>query len=160
MNCALNLPGVQRYFAIVSNLGNGKLWYWLMLILPWSSEVTIFLSLHLLLVGLAGVLLYKACKHITKRPRPYLTLEDILLGACPLDQYSFPSGHTMHAVSFSLVIVECCPHLAIPIWFFTLSVALSRVILGLHYPTDVFLGAGFGFLLGNLSLKLRDGLLT
>lgn len=52
----------------------------------------------------------------------------------PLDEFSFPSGHTLHAVAFSLVAMAHYPVLAWALVPFTASVAVSRVVLGLHYP--------------------------
>ncbi|MFC6685825.1 phosphatase PAP2 family protein [Marinobacter koreensis] len=44
------------------------------------------------------------------------------------------------------------PDLALAVLPFTISVALSRVVLGLHYPSDVLAGAVLGSLMGYLSL--------
>jgi undecaprenyl-diphosphatase len=70
----------------------------------------------------------------------------------PLDRYSFPSGHTLHAVSFTIVTTAHAPELAPILVPFALLVAASRVVLGLHYPTDVAAGAFIGMLLASVSL--------
>ena len=88
--------------------------------------------------------LYKLIKSGTVRPRPYEAQPGIMLFAAPLDHFSFPSGHTLHAVAFTLVALAYYPWLA---WFavpFTLLVAASRVMLGLHYPSDVLAGVAIG----------------
>ena len=72
----------------------------------------------------------------------------------PLDKYSFPSGHTLHAVAFSTLLIAGLPQLAGFLITFTLLVALSRMVLGLHYPSDVLIGALLGWLLARLSLAL------
>jgi undecaprenyl-diphosphatase len=54
----------------------------------------------------------------------------------PLDEFSFPPD-TLHAVSFTIVALAYYPWLAPLLVPFTLGVALSRVVLGLHYPSDV-----------------------
>jgi undecaprenyl-diphosphatase len=71
----------------------------------------------------------------------------VRLAARPLDRYSFPSGHTLHAVCFTLIVVAEQPPLAWLVVPFALLVALSRVVLGLHYPTDVAAGAVLGALI-------------
>ena len=72
----------------------------------------------------------------------------------PLDRYSFPSGHTLHAVSFTTIALAHFPELAIVLVPFALLVAVSRVVLGLHYPTDVAAGAVLGATLATIGLAL------
>jgi undecaprenyl-diphosphatase len=62
----------------------------------------------------------------------------------PLDRYSFPSGHTLHAVTFTAIAIHHVPMLAVPLVPFALLIGASRVVLGLHYPTDVLAGATLG----------------
>src|SRR3546814_10187080 len=75
----------------------------------------------------------------------------------PLDEFSFPSGHTLHAVAFSLVAVAHYPALAWLVLPFAASVAASRVVLGLHYPSDVLAATAIGSALAGLSLWLVPG---
>ena len=78
--------------------------------------------------------------------------ERIELGTAPLDKYSFPSGHTLHATAFSIVVLYYMPELGWLVIPFALLVAMSRIILGLHYPTDVLAGALIGALLSTVAL--------
>jgi undecaprenyl-diphosphatase len=71
----------------------------------------------------------------------------------PLDEFSFPSGHTLHAVSFTIVALGWFPLLAPLLVPFTALVAASRVVLGLHYPSDVIAAIGIGGMLGGISLS-------
>ena len=106
----------------------------------------------MLATALAGVLIYKLLKNRLVRERPSLTHGDILCGTAPLDRYSFPSGHTLHAVSLTIMLAHFEP-LLLPIALpFAVLVALSRVILGLHYPSDVIVGAVIGASLAGASL--------
>ena len=74
-----------------------------------------------------------------------------------LDEFSFPSGHTLHAVSFSLIAIAYYSWMLWPLLLFTVLVAMSRVILGLHYPSDVLVATGLGVLLAEVSLWLAPG---
>jgi undecaprenyl-diphosphatase len=87
------------------------------------------------------------------RPRPYEAYPGIMLFSAPLDHFSFPSGHTLHAVAFTLVAVAYYPWLAWLTIPFSLLVAASRVILGLHYPSDVLAGAVAGAVVAGISLS-------
>jgi undecaprenyl-diphosphatase len=105
-------------------------------------------------VGILGVVLYKLLKQTFVRERPFITHSGISLQAAPLDRYSFPSGHTLHAVAFTWQAVAHYPGLAWVLVPFTSLVAASRVVLGLHYPTDVLVGAAIGGALAQLGLAL------
>jgi len=68
----------------------------------------------------------------------------VVCAGCPLDKFSFPSGHTLHAVGFALILAHHFPALAPAVFGFALLVAVSRPVLGLHYPSDVLAGAAIG----------------
>ncbi|MEJ2632128.1 MAG: phosphatase PAP2 family protein [Acidihalobacter sp.] len=150
----LRLPA--RLFAIVSRLGDGVLWYSIILALPFVHGAgAALVSLQMIAVGLSSYLLYRWLKRATGRVRPCQRLEgDILHSVAPLDEFSFPSGHTMHAVAFTIILVAYYPVWAVFVIPFTVLVALSRMVLGLHYPSDVIAGALIGSTTAILSLLL------
>jgi undecaprenyl-diphosphatase len=146
---------VRLLFRLVSRLGDGVFWYSIMLsILLTKGEAGLQPVMHMLLVGLVGMSIYKWLKGKTLRSRPYEVHQDIWLTGRPLDRFSFPSGHTLHAVAFSLVMLAYYPQLFWLIIPFTVLVALSRVVLGLHYPSDVLAGAVIGALIALASLVI------
>jgi undecaprenyl-diphosphatase len=106
------------------------------------------------LAGLVGTLTYKWLKGKTLRPRPYEVCQDIFLTGKPLDKFSFPSGHTLHAVVFGLVALSYYPLLSVVIVPFVMMVGLSRVVLGLHYPSDVLAGAALGAAIAGVSFLI------
>jgi len=148
-------PRVQRFFAVVSRLGDGLFWYALMgLLVVADGWAGLHAALHMAIIGGAGLLIYKGLKRAITRERPFVTHATIRLGAAPLDRCSFPSGHTLHAVGFSLVAVSYYPPLAWLLFPFALLVATSRLVLGLHYPSDVVMGAAIGAALALVSFPL------
>ncbi|MEO7010501.1 MAG: phosphatase PAP2 family protein, partial [Caldimonas sp.] len=60
----------------------------------------------------------------------------------------------MHSVAFALILVSYYPAWGLVIWPFTVLVAVSRVVLGLHYPSDVIVGAAVGALTAAISFNL------
>ncbi|AWV06920.1 phosphatase PAP2 family protein [Marilutibacter maris] len=146
------------YFAAISRLGDGVFWYALMAVLVLADGMAgLAASAHMAATGLIALTLYKLLKRWTRRPRPFASDRRIHALIAPLDEFSFPSGHTLHAVAFSLV---ACAHYPLLAWLlvpFTASVALSRVVLGLHYPSDVLAATGIGTALAALSLWLVPG---
>lgn len=146
---------VRDIFTAVSKAGDGIFWYALILLLPaFFGAEAVLPSVRMAVVGIAGVLLYKYLKSRLVRERPYISLAGIVPGTPALDRYSFPSGHTLHAVSFSILATARFPQLAWLVAPFAAMVAASRVVLGLHYPTDVVAGAVIGTLLAVLGMVL------
>jgi undecaprenyl-diphosphatase len=158
LNRSRGLPTPRAFFHLVSRLGDGWIWYaliaWLA-VQPGGGAA----ALHLALTGAVGLLGYRLIKRHAVRERPFITHAAISCGAAPLDRYSFPSGHTLHAVCFALLGGHYLPELALPLAGFACLVALSRVVLGLHYPTDVAAGALLGGGLAFASLRIA-GMVT
>ncbi|MEP6632815.1 MAG: phosphatase PAP2 family protein [Luteimonas sp.] len=150
--------GLRRYFAVVSRLGDGVFWYALMLSMVLADGFRgLAASAHLAATGAIALLLYKLLKRWTRRPRPFASDVRIRAWVTPLDEFSFPSGHTLHAVAFTLVALAHYPILAWLLLPFTASVAASRVVLGLHYPSDVLAATCIGTVIAAISLWLVPG---
>jgi undecaprenyl-diphosphatase len=133
-------------FRIASRLGDGIIWYVLIFALPLLyGAAAVRPAIVMALTGVAGVVLYKALKQLCVAIDP---------AAAPLDRYSFPSGHTLHAVSFAWQASAHFPELAWLLLPLAGLIAASRVVLGLHYPSDVLAGAVLGAALAELGLSL------
>lgn len=154
LNRANNRRVMRGLFGAVSRLGDGVLWYALILSLPFVYGLAaVDAVIHLLLVGVVSLAVYKWIKRKTLRDRPCAVNPHIIRSVAPLDRYSFPSGHTLHAVAFTVVLLAYFPALFWLVVPFTLLVAASRLVLGLHYPTDVVAGALIGGAIAFLSLQ-------
>ena len=134
----------------VSWLGEDWLWYGLILGLMWlHGRDRVLPAVHMAVTGAAAVVIYKLIKYRAVRERPF-TIDQGGRRVCRrLDRYSFPSVHTLYAVSFTLPMTHYRPR-----WFgllaaFTVLIALWWLILGLHYPSDVAAG---GLLGGRMAL--------
>lgn len=140
---------------MASRLGDGIIWYVLILGLPiMYGPTAIRPAIVMASTGILGVVIYKLLKRVFVRERPFITHETIDLAMAPLDRYSFPSGHTLHAVSFTWQITAQFPELGWVLVPLAALIASSRVVLGLHYPTDVLAGAAIGALLAELGTSL------
>ena len=163
VNLLSQLKFFAHFFKTISRLGDG--WFWaaatvIMLITLMVQNVAVTVVaikvVAVLLTSFCGYLLYKYLKVHTVRPRPYQVHQAITLGERPLDVFSFPSGHTLQAVLFTIMIGHQLPVMLWILLPFTLLIGLSRLVLGLHYPTDVLVGAGIGATFATIGSKLSD----
>lgn len=138
-------PTVLIMFRLISTMTDALIW---LLVFPclalWGGPSGMNCIIRLVGMTAVNLLIYKVCKQGTGRPRPFKTCPGIRVCAPTLDEYSFPSGHTLHVVAFGIILSTYYPSLAWPLGVFAVLVALSRVVLGLHYPSDVLVGAGIG----------------
>ena len=145
---------VRNLFRLVSRLGDGVFWYGLMVILLLRYQSNALSAvLHMLVVAMIATAIYKFIKSKTLRPRPFNVYPSIVQAGKTLDEFSFPSGHTMHAVAFSIIAVFYFPGLFWLVTPFAILVGLSRPILGLHYPSDVLAGGLLGAVIAIFSFQ-------
>jgi undecaprenyl-diphosphatase len=145
----------RRVFQMASRLGDGIIWYVVILLLPiLYGAIAVKPAVVMALTGALGVAIYKLLKRVFVRERPFITHSAIDLAMAPLDRYSFPSGHTLHAVSFAWQATVHFPELGWVLVPLAALIAASRVVLGLHYPTDVLAGAAIGASLAELGISL------
>src|ERR1039458_663553 len=138
-------PAVRALLRIASRLGDGIAWYALLAVLPLLyGPAAIRPVIGMALTGILGVVIYRWLKRALVRERPFIRHPGITLAMPPLDRYSFPSGHTLHAVAFTWLTVERFPEFAWILIPMAGLIAASRVVLGLHYPSDVLAGGAIG----------------
>ena len=158
-NRTLQHSGWHRFLHVISRMGDGLFWYSLILSLPLlQPDGGLAYAICMTLVGLSNLALYRRLKVRFARPRPYAMYPQIQKGTSVLDEFSFPSGHTLHAVTFTLMLVAFAPWIGILLIPFAVLTASARVILGVHFPSDVAAGAAIGLLHGSLALLLMDAL--
>jgi undecaprenyl-diphosphatase len=132
-------------FRLASRLGDGMIWYVLVGMLPLLyGRAAMRPAISMAITGIIGLLIYKWLKQALVRERPFIRHPGITLAMPPLDRYSFPSGHTLHAVAFTWQAVTFFPGLAWVLIPVAGLIAASRVVLGLHYPSDVLAGGAIG----------------
>ena len=146
---------VRVFFKTASRLGDGIIWYALMLALPFMyGSQGMKVALIMLAASAVNLATYKLLKRTFVRERPFIRHAGISLAGAPLDRYSFPSGHTLHAVAFAWQACAAFPELSFALVPLALAIAVSRVVLGLHYPTDVLVGALLGVTTGAIGAAL------
>ena len=142
-----------------SRLGDWPLWLatgLLLLAAGGDAERLAVLSFGVAL-GLS-VTVFMAVKHLIGRPRPFETWAGVTCLMAPPDKFSFPSGPTMTAFAVWANLFMLLPWISPLFLAMAVLIALSRVFLGLHYPTDVLVGAllgsGIGYAVARMTLAL------
>jgi len=134
-----------RMARMVSRLGDGPFYVALTLLIWWmdrqgGSEF----ALTAMVAYALEVPLFVLLKHLIKRPRPADALESLSAFIQPADRFSFPSGHTAAAFVMASLLCVFYPPVMLLALGLAVMVGLSRVLLGVHYPSDILAGATLG----------------
>jgi undecaprenyl-diphosphatase len=100
------------------------------------------------LAAALGIAIFKILKKTTGRKRPGTFAPHCWATLLPPDRFSFPSGHTITAFAVAVSLSRFYPDLAGVLLFCALSIAASRIVLGMHFLSDVVAGAAIGGMLG------------
>lgn len=141
---------------IASRAGDWPLWVGLIAAQPLLHDATLAwrLMAQYTVTALAAIVFYRLVKTRLCRERPFITFQSIICNEPARDRYSFPSGHTMHAIMFLTLTAAHTPWLDPWLLPVVILIAFSRVGLGLHYISDVIAGAIIGYAFAAVSLQL------
>lgn len=142
---------VRLYSISATRVGDGWLWYAMGLAILFLGGKSRFEAVGAAATSAAlSVLLFGWLKRLTGRRRPCEIEPHCWATLLPPDQFSFPSGHTMTAFAVAVPLSLFYPTLAVGLLFCALSIAMSRIVLGMHFLSDVVAGALIGTGLGYL----------
>jgi undecaprenyl-diphosphatase len=146
-------PGILRNIAILL-AHSGDSWFWVVaLIISWFFSNSMWKHWEVVeffgILGLAGVVM--AIKFLVRRKRPEGEWGGIYRNT---DPHSFPSGHAARAFLIAVVASALAPlWLAALLWVWAPLVALARVVMGVHYLSDVVAGAILGTVVAIIGLQ-------
>lgn len=149
--------GVHRYLAMVSRhvsrTGDGPLYVLLGVGLYFTEGLESQFLQKLLLAFAIERPLYFVLKNSFRRNRPQQSLKGFYSLITPSDQFSFPSGHTSAAFMVATITGFFIPILTVPLLLWAAFVGFSRVVLGVHFPTDTMMGMILGVSVAVYSLN-------
>lgn len=136
-------------FKVATRLGDGSLWIATAIgLLAINDNHAQRVAISAILSVAISVLLFMCVKNLIGRPRPFEAWQDLTCIMAPPDRFSFPSGHTMTAFAVWGSLFAGLPVLSHAYLLIAILIGLSRIFLGLHYPTDVIVGAVLGGTIG------------
>jgi undecaprenyl-diphosphatase len=106
----------------------------------------------------AGLILFRALKRTSRRRRPCEIEPHCWASILPPDKYSFPSGHAITAFAVAISVGLFYPYLQTYLLVAAILIAASRIILGMHFLSDVIAGSAIGIALGFTSFHIFSGL--
>lgn len=150
-NHTISTGFLDRFFSTITNVNNWYIAYIILIGISWTKGGRIgkIAVIGVILLILAGDQLgHKVLKEIFQRIRPCNALADILTPLGCTGSYSFPSNHAINNFAAAMFFYRLFPNLKWVLFITAFLVALSRVYLGLHYPSDMLGGALIGLFLG------------
>jgi len=136
---------IRLWMLCATRGGDGWLWYGMgAFILLFGGDDRFAAVAAAALAAGSGVTLFLRLKKLTGRKRPCAIEPHCWATLLPPDQFSFPSGHTITAFAVAIALSQFYPNLAIGLLFCAVSVAASRILLGMHFLSDVLAGAAIG----------------
>lgn len=144
-----------RWIRWLSKTGDGQLYLLLGVMLWWlePQHGTLFLYSGLLAYMLE-IPVYLVLKNSLKRERPCYQIKELSAHIVPSDKFSLPSGHTAAAFLMASLIAHFYPTLSISAYVWASCIGGSRVLLGVHYPSDIIAGALLGLGISVISLVM------
>jgi undecaprenyl-diphosphatase len=146
---------VRWWMLLATRAGDGWLWGLIGIAVLLSPDVLRFRAIAA--AGLAvtcGILLFHRVKRVVCRIRPRDIEPHCWANIVTRDRFSFPSGHSTTAFAVALSLGSFYPEIMPVLLLLAANVAISRVVVGMHFLSDVLVGSGAGALLGYAAFRL------
>jgi undecaprenyl-diphosphatase len=146
---------IRAWMLLATRLGDGLVWYAVgIVVLCFGGQQHLRAFACGGSAALVGILVFKVLKGVSRRQRPCEIEPHCWAMVAPTDEFSFPSGHTMTACAITICIAHFYPAWELSLVVLAASIAASRIVLGMHFLSDVLAGAMIGAVLGFGSLYL------
>lgn len=138
------LNSIMVFFTTIGNAG--AVWILLSILLLCMKKYRRAGLAVLLVMGLSWCVNDLLIKSIAARPRPFLAIEGLEVLVSLPQSWSFPSGHTCSSFAAAYVLTRELGKKGALSYILAVLIALSRPYVGVHYMSDVFVGALVGTL--------------
>lgn len=156
-NHTISLPILDKFFSVITSVNNWYIAYIILLGISWTKGGK---RGKIAVVGVISLIIasdqtgYRLLKELFARPRPCDILSDVITPIGCTGTYSFPSNHALNNFAAAFFFYKLFPKLKWILFITAGLVAISRVYLGLHYPSDIIGGALIGIAFGYIFSEL------
>jgi undecaprenyl-diphosphatase len=150
-NHALSTPVLDKFFSLITAVNNWYIAYVILLLISFirgGRRGRITAVGVLILITLTDQASSSIIKEMVHRLRPCAVLPDAITPVGCTGSFSFPSNHAFNNFAAAAFIYRFFPKLKWALFITAALIAISRIYLGLHYPSDVLGGAIFGLISG------------
>jgi len=154
LNQTISNPIFDKFFPFITNPQNWIIAFiilWLTTILKGGRLGKISAIGIIILIAISDQISSHLLKPFFERVRPCNVVENINLLVNCTKSYSMPSSHAVNNFAAAVFFSRLFPKLKIALFIVATLVALSRTIVGVHYFSDIFIGALIGSMLGYLA---------
>jgi undecaprenyl-diphosphatase len=145
---------IRWWMLLATRAGDGWLWGAIGIALLFSSDPVRFRAVEAAGFAVAaGILIFLKVKGVVCRVRPRELEPHCWANIVTRDRFSFPSGHSTTAFAVALSLGSFYPEAMALLLLLATMVALSRVVVGMHFLSDVIAGSGMGALLGYIAFR-------
>jgi undecaprenyl-diphosphatase len=150
-NHSLSISFLDKFFSLITSVNNWYIAYIILLLIAFIKGgrtgriVTVGV---LILIAITDQVNSAVLKELFHRLRPCAVLGDALTPVGCTGSFSFPSSHAFNNFAAATFIVRFFPRLNWALFLTAILISISRIYLGLHYPSDVLGGAVLGILFG------------
>jgi undecaprenyl-diphosphatase len=150
-NHSLSTPVLDKFFSLITNVNNWYISYIILLLLSFikGGRSGRFTTIGvLILIVITDQTNSSLLKELFHRIRPCAALPDVITPLGCTGSFSFPSSHAFNNFAAAFFIYRFYPNLKWALFITAVLISISRIYLGLHYPSDVLGGAVIGSIVG------------
>jgi undecaprenyl-diphosphatase len=150
-NHSLSTPFLDKFFSLITNVNNWYIAYIILLLICFinGGRKGKFAAIGvLILIIITDQASSGIVKELVHRIRPCSELKDAITPMGCTGTFSFPSSHAVNNFAAAFFLYRFFPNIKWALFLTAFLIAISRIYLGLHYPSDILGGAIIGSVIG------------